>query len=143
MCGIFLWTFSAIIWPLFLVLELAIAFVFCWGLAVWAEHEISLRQVLAAPEPAPQLSPLNRGESRTPKSQSPQPRRGNVRFSHELEEVSPAARVGVVADEDNSKQADASPPKSSLPRSESAAKKLRRVYSLVADDDTEDHSMLH
>mmetsp|Transcript_53608 Transcript_53608/g.149131 ORF Transcript_53608/g.149131 Transcript_53608/m.149131 type:complete len:630 (+) Transcript_53608:75-1964(+) len=58
LCGRFLWVTSALLWPLLLLLELVVAFAFCWGLAVLCEHEISLRQVLAAPEPAPQNTPM-------------------------------------------------------------------------------------
>merc|ERR1712232_640788 len=68
-CGFFLWSTSATVWPSLLVLEILLAFRFCWNLAVLFEHETSLRHLLKQPEPA--VRTPNQRDRRAQRESSP------------------------------------------------------------------------
>eukprot|EP00929_Paragymnodinium_shiwhaense_P002870 TRINITY_DN103189_c0_g1_i1.p1 TRINITY_DN103189_c0_g1~~TRINITY_DN103189_c0_g1_i1.p1 ORF type:complete len:645 (+),score=141.55 TRINITY_DN103189_c0_g1_i1:80-2014(+) len=84
-CGRYLWSTSALIWPLLLLLEVAAAFAFLWGFAVLVEHELSLRHVLAAAPPA--LHPARTPTAGKSSSRSAIP-------GHELSSVPEEAALG-------------------------------------------------
>lgn len=91
-CGAFLWTTSACIWPSLLLVEIVGVFRFSFGLAVMAEHEISLRQVLQAPEPAvrsPALSSKRRAVGSSPTTHASSPVFGIAEDS-----LVPSGRIG-------------------------------------------------